>query len=92
MDREQTKQLFKLIVSVYPNFSVDTSKLDTWTGLLNNQDFNRVMLKAQKHARESKFPPTVADLYERKTEAHSNDFLKLLDQWEKDAKHDKRRR
>lgn len=85
MNREQVKELFKFLTYVYPNFEVSSEKLDVWTRLLRNQNPAKVMQKAEQHSLDNKFPPTIADLSERITEAHSNDFLKKVEQWKRDA-------
>ena len=94
MNRKQVLELFKFLNSVYPKFMPDakeeqTYKVDTWTRLLRNQNPAKVMLRAERYALENKFPPTIADLSERITEAHGNDFLKKVEQWRVDA-NDKR--
>lgn len=85
MKREEVKEVFKLIKSVYPQFEVDTGKIDTWTRLMKDQNPAVVMRNAERYVLEQKFPPTIADIRETKLEAHSNDFLKKVAQWEGDA-------
>lgn len=85
MDRENVKELFKLIVQVYPNFEVSTAKIDTWTRLMKNQKHDRVITRAERYVLENKFPPTIADLSERHIEARTDDFLEKARQWECDA-------
>lgn len=85
MNRENIKELFKLIVQVYSNFEVSTVKIDTWTRLMKNQNHERVMKRAERYVQENKFPPTIADLSERNIEARRDDFLEKARQWESEA-------
>lgn len=85
MDRENIKELFKLIVQIYPNFEVSTVKIDAWTRLMKSQNHERVMKRAERYVLENKFPPTIADLSERNIEARRDDFLEKARQWECEA-------
>lgn len=85
MDREQIKELFQLLVYAYPRFEVSTQKIDAWARLMKGQDPEKVMNRAESYVKDNKFPPAFADLYERKNEAHSNDFLKKVERWKRDA-------
>lgn len=62
MNREQVKELFKILVDVYPRFEVSTSKVDTWTSLLKDQDYEIVISNALHHCKTSRFEPVVADV------------------------------
>lgn len=83
MNREQVIQLFKLIKSVYPTFEVDTQKVDIWTRLMKDMDFNRVMTKAEEHVQSNKFPPTIAEI--SAFAPPENETLKKMEQWEREA-------
>lgn len=83
MDRDEVKELFKLITSVYPRFEVSAQKVDTWTYLMKKMDFKRVMAKAEQHVMENKFPPTVAEIAAYPPE--HNDHLDKMKQWEQEA-------
>ena len=85
MNRENVKELFKLIVQVYPNFDVSTEKINTWTRIMKQQNHDKVMKRAEMYVLENKFPPSIADLSERNIEARKSDFLELARQWERDA-------
>lgn len=85
MTRDEVKELFKFLTYVYSNFEVSSEKLDVWTRLLRNQNAKRVMRRAERHALEHRFPPTIADLTERVTEVHKNDFLEKVQKWKEDA-------
>lgn len=85
MNREQVKELFQLLVYTYPRFEVSTQKIDTWTRLMQGQDANKVMKRAENYVKDNKFPPSFAELYEKKIEAHSSDFLEKVEKWKQDA-------
>src|SRR5699024_3027306 len=88
MNREQVKQLFQLIGSVYPTFLPDDqdkliSKVDTWTHLMKDMYFKRVMVKAEKHVQSNKFPPTIAEI--SAIAPPKNETLEKMKQWEREA-------
>lgn len=85
MNREQVKELFKLINFTYPNFEVSSEKLDTWTRLMRHQDYEKVMKKAEKHIVTERFPPTIAHLSEAPREEYNNDIFKKIEEWERNA-------
>ncbi|GEN30264.1 hypothetical protein HNQ35_000032 [Cerasibacillus quisquiliarum] len=83
MNREQVKQLFKFLVSIYPNFEVSSHKLDVWTRMMKDMDFNRVMAKAETYVTENRFPPTIADLSAYAPD--ENKHLEQMKQWKREA-------
>ncbi|WNS74263.1 replicative helicase loader/inhibitor [Bacillus sp. DTU_2020_1000418_1_SI_GHA_SEK_038] len=85
MNREHVKEIFKLLVNVYPQFEATTEKIDTWARLLKDQNPAVVMRNAEKFVLESKFPPTLADLRERNHEAYKTNVLDQIKEWEKNA-------
>lgn len=62
MNREEVKDLFKIIVDVYPRFSISTSKIDTWTRALHKQNYSDAEINLFDHFDSSKFEPTIADI------------------------------
>lgn len=88
MTKKEVLELFKFFKSVYQHFEVDQYKIDTWAELLEDQDFEVVMRKAKKHAREYKFPPAVAELITIKPP--KNEFIEKYRQWEREAKNAER--
>lgn len=86
MNREDVKELFKLIKFIYPNFEVSSEKLDTWTRLMSDQDKRKVMRKAELHAKSNQFPPTIAHLSEVQRAEHSKDIFRKIEEWERNAK------
>lgn len=84
MTKKEVLELFKFLKTVYPQFEVDQYKLDVWSELLEDQDFDRVMKKAKEHAKTNKYPPAVAELYTPKHK-EENEFLKQYRQWLKEG-------
>lgn len=85
MNKENTYDVLKLLSDSYQVFNFDQSKIDTWTRLLKDQNPAVVMQNAERYVLENKFPPSVSDLRVIKKEAHTNDFLKRLVEWESEA-------
>jgi hypothetical protein len=83
MTRDEVKDLFKMISSMYPTFEVSTGKIDTWARMMRKMDFDRVMAKAEKHALENKFPPTIAEIAAFAPE--ENDHLEKMERWKEEA-------
>lgn len=83
MTREQVKQLFKIIVSVYPNFDVDSTKLNIWTSLMRDMDYQRVLEKTKDYMQKNKFPPTIADISAFKPK--ENEYLEKIIRWKKES-------
>ncbi len=62
MNREQVKELFKLLVNFYPTFEVTSEKVNAWHKFLQNYEAETIFTNTENHIYENKFPPTVADL------------------------------
>lgn len=65
MSREETKELFKKIMVVYPSFNpVDLSEaVNMWAKALEKCPYKDVLKKLDKYIVENKYPPTIADLH-----------------------------
>lgn len=85
MNRDQVKEVFKLIKNNYSQFEVTSEKVDIWHKMLKDQNPAVVMRNAERHILESKFAPVIADLRERKHEAYESNILEQIKEWEKDA-------
>lgn len=85
MTKKEVARLLVFINTVYPNFTVNQEKIDAWSRLLADQNPAIIMRNAERHSMSSKFPPVIADLREVKKEAHGNDFLEKVEQWEREA-------
>lgn len=85
MKRDEVKEVFKLIKDVYSQFEVTTAKIDTWSKLLKDQNPAIIMRNTERFVLENKFPPTIADLREKKIEAYQTNIVDQIKEWEKDA-------
>lgn len=83
MTKKEVLELFRLLKSIYPQFEVDQFKIDTWARLLEGQNFEKVMRKADKHVIEHKFPPAIAELIE--FVSPENEFLEKQKAWRREA-------
>ena len=91
MNREQVKEVFKLLKYSYPQFEVTTDKLDMWTRLLKDQNPATVMKNTERYVLNNKFPPSLADLREKKVAARDTSFIEKVKQWERESVGDKPR-
>lgn len=85
LTKKDIVELFKFLKSVYPSFEVDQYKINTWAKLLHDQNPAVIMRNAERHALESKFAPSLADLREKQIEAYSTSVLDQIREWEKNA-------
>lgn len=85
MTKRQVAELLKFLNDIYPHFEITQSRINSWSRLLRDQNPAKVMMRAESYVIDNKFPPAIADLAEKKLEAHSNDFLAKVRQWEREA-------
>jgi hypothetical protein len=85
VNRDEVKEVFRILKNVYPKFEVTTEKLDIWTKFLKDQNPAVVMRNTERFVLDSKFPPSIADLRERKLESYESNILDKIRGWEKDA-------
>ncbi|WP_200415971.1 replicative helicase loader/inhibitor [Virgibacillus salexigens] len=85
MTKREVAELLKFLNDSYPNLEVTQSRIDTWSRLLKDQNPAVVMRNAERYVIDQKFPPTIADLRERRLAAHSNSHLEKVKQWEEKA-------
>lgn len=85
MDRKQVKEIFKILKNVYPQFEVTSEKVDVWASFLKDQNPAIIMRNTERFVLESKFPPTIADIRERRIEAYSSNVLDQIKEWERNA-------
>mgnify|MGYP001054982987 FL=1 len=62
MTRDELKNIFKLLVNVYPNFVVSSEKVDIWYEFLKDNDYQSVLNKTKEYVKTNRFPPSIADL------------------------------
>lgn len=85
MNKEQVFEVLSLIGNSYSNFEVTQAKIDTWYKLLKDQNPAIVMKNVERYILGSRFPPTIADLRERKIEAYNSNILDQIKEWERNA-------
>ena len=66
MNRDQIKEVFKILAYAYPKFEVSSEKIDFWHKFLADQNPAIVMKKVEKYVMTHTFPPTIAELREEK--------------------------
>jgi len=76
-------KLFKFLHAIYPNFEVTQEKIDAWSLVMKDMDFDRVMARAKEHSQENKFPPTISEI--AAYAPPENETLKQMEQWRKEA-------
>lgn len=62
MDREAAKRVFKKLAACYPNWKIDRDIAETWIDELEAADGEHVEANARDYIRESKFPPSIAEI------------------------------
>ncbi|NMH72808.1 hypothetical protein HF078_06975 [Bacillus sp. RO2] len=83
MNKKEVLDIIQLIEKMYNNpFTKNVipseqnnkikSIVEAWHEFLENQDFNQVRAKVKKHVFTSKFPPTIADIYEEPSDLKVN--------------------
>lgn len=92
MNREELKEVFKIISNVYPNFEVTSEKLDVWHRFLKNDNPAVVMKNTKRFVLGSKFAPTISDLKEEYHPSYNTNITEQIKQWEREASknHDKK--
>lgn len=82
MTKRQIAEILKFLNDVYPSVELTQSRIDTWAKLLKDQNPAVVMKNAERYAMENKFPPSIAQLRENKTESRNKDFVQKVREWE----------
>lgn len=85
MNREQVKEIFKILAYAYPKFEVSSEKIDFWLKYLKDQNPATVMRNTERYVLENKFPPSIADLRERQLESYSSNIINQIKEWEQNA-------
>lgn len=62
MKREDAKELFRKLAASYPNWKVNQGIAENWLEELEQSDAEHCWANAKEHIRESKFPPSVAEI------------------------------
>jgi hypothetical protein len=65
MRKIEVIDILEHLVRIYPNrLEVDQKMVDAWYFHLKYYDMDSIMKKILAHARNNRFPPTIADLIE----------------------------
>lgn len=83
MDRNEVVSIFKIIHAYYPNFSVNSEKVDVWHKVMEDMDYKRVKKRLEDYAIDSPFPPTVANISAYAPPV--NETLALREKWKKES-------
>lgn len=62
MTKNEVLNIFAMIVSVYPSFSVTEEKLSVWHKALKDQHFRIIERNTMKHIKTEKYPPTISEI------------------------------
>jgi hypothetical protein len=68
MEREQVKEIFKVLAFAYPKFEVSSDKIDFWHKFLIDQNPATVMRNVERYVMEKPFPPSIADIREQRVD------------------------
>jgi hypothetical protein len=86
MDKIQVLELIENMATVYPNkFEVNEKTINAFHFHLSDQKYDVVIRNFRIHARESKFPPTIADLVEKKMPYEVGSHVDKIEKWEAEA-------
>jgi hypothetical protein len=66
MTRDELKNIFKLLVNVYPKFEVSSEKLNIWYEFLKDNDYQTVLRNTKEYVLSNPFPPSIADLNKKR--------------------------
>lgn len=75
MQYQQALKVIKTITLYYQNFVVTEEKVKEWADEIQHHSLDEVTKRLKEHAKESKFPPTLADLIEKKEESKSAAYV-----------------
>lgn len=62
MIKKETFELLKAIHELFPIFEVTQTKIDLWTTILADQEYEEMMENLSNYAKYNQFPPKPADL------------------------------
>ena len=62
MNKSETIKLFTLINNTYDIFEISEEKLELWTYMLSDQDFEDVVANFKEHVKREKYPPAISEL------------------------------
>lgn len=62
MTKLEVIDLLEKISGIYPNFTVDEKIVNGWHWVLENESYENMLENLKKHAKDSRYAPTPADL------------------------------
>lgn len=83
MTREEFGTLVKGMKAVYPSatFIPDKDAFDVWYALLQDLDYTRASMAAQRHMMTEKFPPTISDIRSGAVEVSAPTEMTEMEAW-----------
>lgn len=86
MDKKEAALLIKQIDSLYPGrINLEPMTVEIWHKALQAQSYDITIEKLIRFSRESKFPPSVADLFHKEQEPYKTNILDQIKEWEANA-------
>jgi hypothetical protein len=84
--RDEVKEVFKVIKSIYPQFEVNKEKVNIWHKFLQSDNPAVVMRNTEKYVLSNSFPPTIHDIRETKHPSYeAEDLIQKIKKWEGEA-------
>jgi hypothetical protein len=79
MNKSETKKLFLIINSCYPNFQYDEFKAEVWTDLFKDLPFETGQKNLRDHIAASRFLPTPSDIIQQGSKEDREILLRNAD-------------
>jgi hypothetical protein len=89
--KKETFELLKAIGSLYPIFEVTQMKIDLWTTILSEQEYEEMLKNLSNYAKYNQFPPKPADLLKEDHEVKYmgptvSETKSMFNQWDENSK------
>ncbi|MEH6848596.1 replicative helicase loader/inhibitor [Bacillus pseudomycoides] len=90
MIKKETFELLKAIHELFPIFEVTQTKIDLWTSILVDQEYEEMMKNLSNYAKYNQFPPKPADLLKEDHEVKYTGptvegTKKMFEKWDADS-------
>lgn len=70
MTKKETFELLKMIHAVFTNFDITQEKIDTWTVILKEYEFEEIKANYIAYIKTAKFAPKPSDMIKIKNQEH----------------------
>ncbi|MEN3134139.1 replicative helicase loader/inhibitor [Bacillus cereus] len=70
MIKKETFELLKMIQAVFTNFDITQEKIDTWTVILKEYEFEEIKANYIAYIQTAKFAPKPSDIIKIKNQEH----------------------